>query len=136
MISILALDGVHPRDLLAIKLRMTHEDSEWQQEVTAVLEGQASNITPVALCHRDDGLVGWACSHVWRGMQTLEQWVDDRHRRCGVATALSAALVAHGTLDRRGTIAVFSEHTEGIARRLGFADVHRYMHDGADWVHA
>jgi GNAT superfamily N-acetyltransferase len=135
-ISVLALDGLEPRDLLAIRSRMTHADSEWQAEATAVLHGEASNITPVALCHIDAGLVGWACSHIWREMQTLEQWVDDRHRRHGIATALSAALMAHGSIDRADPLAVFSESTEAIAKRLGCKDVRRYWHDGTEWVPA
>ena len=133
-IAVIALDGVEPRDLLAIRSRMTHADSEWQAEASAVLNGEASNITPVALCHIDGGLVGWACSHVWREMQTLEQWVDERWRERGIASAMSQTLIAHGTLDRSKPLAVFSERTQAIARRLGFDDVRRYQHDGTDWV--
>lgn len=133
-IAVVALDAVEPRDLLAIRSRMTHAGSEWQSEATAVLNGDASNITPVALCHVDGGLVGWSCSHVWREMQTLEQWVDERWRGRGIASALSSALIAHETLDRSKPLAVFSERTQGIARRLGFNDVRHYHHDGTDWV--
>lgn len=135
-ISIISLDAVEPRDLLAIRSRLCRPGSEWQSEVSAVLEGDASSITPVALCHRDGGLVGWCCCHVWREMQTLEQWVDDRWRERGIASAMSQTLIAHGTLDRSKPLAVFSERTQAIARRLGFDDVRRYQHDGADWVPA
>jgi hypothetical protein len=133
-IAVLALDSVDPRDLLAIRCRMTRADSEWQAEVSDVLRGEASSITPVALCHKDGGLVGWSCSHVWRDMQTLEQWVDEKWRCRGIASALSSALIAHGTLDRGKPIAVFSEPTHTIAVRLGFDDVRHYRRDGADWV--
>ena len=133
-ISVVALDAVEPRDLLAIRSRLCRPGSEWQAEVSAVLEGDASSITPVALCHRDGGLVGWSCSHVWREMQTLEQWVDERWRERGIASALSSALVAHGTLNRAKPLAVFSERTQSIACCLGFVDVLRYQHDGTDWV--
>lgn len=134
MISIVALDGLASGDLLAIRHRLTHADSEWQAEVTAVLTNEGSSSTPVALCHIDGGLAGWACSHIWRDMQTLEQFVDERYRRKCVAMTLSSALVSHGILDRTKPLAVFSDATAAIARKLWHADVRIYQHDGSDWV--
>lgn len=135
-ISVLALDGLEPRDLLAIRSRLTRHGSEFSAEVADVFAGEASSITPIAVCHVDAGLVGWACSHHWQDMQTLEQWVDERHRRRGIATALSAALMAHGSIDRADPLAVFSESTESIAKRIGCKDVRRYRREGDEWVPA
>jgi GNAT superfamily N-acetyltransferase len=135
-ISVLALDGLEPRDLLAIRSRLTRHGSEFLAEVSEVFAGEASSITPIAVCHVDGGLVGWACSHNWQDMQTLEQWVDERHRRRGIATALSAALLAHGSIDRADPLAVFSESTEAIAKRIGCKDVRRYRREGDEWVPA
>lgn len=135
-ISVLALDGLEPRDLLAIRSRLTRPGSEFSAEVADVFAGEASSITPIAVCHVDGGLVGWACSHHWQDMQTLEQYVDELWRRRGIASALSAALLAHGSIDRADPLAVFSESTEIIAKRLGCQDVRRYLHDGTDWVPA
>lgn len=134
MITVVALDALSPGDLLAIRHRLTHPDSEFQSEVTSVLTNEGSSSTPVAVCHIDGGLAGWACSHIWRDMQTLEQYVDERHRRKCVAMTLSSALVSHGTLDRSKTLAVFSDATAAIARKLWHADVVIYQHDGSDWV--
>lgn len=133
-IVITTVDGMEPSDLNAIRSRLTKPSSEFQAEVARVLTGEISSCTPIALHHRDGALIGWACSHAWRDMQTLEQFTDERHRRRGIAVALSAALVAHGVIDRRQPLAVFSDATAVIARRLGVADVRQYRRDGADWV--
>lgn len=134
MISVVTLDGLDPRDLLAIRYRLTKPGSEFQVEVSSVLEGERSSCTPIAVCHRDGALIGWAASHVWRDTQTLEQFVDERHRRSGVALALSATLVAHGTVHRAEPVAVFSPTTGLIARKIGCLIVHEYERSGTDWV--
>jgi GNAT superfamily N-acetyltransferase len=135
-ISILALDGLEPRDLLAIRSRLTRPGSEFSSEVADVFAGEASSITPIAVCHVDGGLVGWACSHNWQDMQTLEQYVDERWRRRGIASALSQTLMAHRAIDRAKPLAVFNEATESIARRMGCKDVRRYRREGDEWVPA
>lgn len=134
MISVATVDGLDPRDMLAIRHRLTRPGSEFQVEVSAVLEGEASSCTPIAVCHVDGALVGWACSHVWRDTQTLEQFVDERHRRRLMALSLSSALVARGVLDRTKPVAVFSPATGMIARKLGMLIVHEYERQGAEWV--
>lgn len=134
MISIVALDGLEARDLWAIRTRLTKAGSEFQSEVAAAMDGESSSCTPIAVCHSDGALVGWACSHLWRGQQTLEQFVDERHRRRGIAMALSAAMVAHGSVDRTKHVAVFSTVTAAIARKLWAADVLLYERSGTEWV--
>lgn len=134
MISIVALDALEQRDLWAIRTRLTRPGSDFQAEVAAVLEAEASSGTPIAVAHIDGGLVGWACSHLWREQQTLEQYVDERWRRRGIAMALSSAAVAHGMVNRDRPVAVFSPATEAIARRLWHADVVLYQRQGSEWV--
>jgi hypothetical protein len=134
MISVVSVDGLEPRDLFAIRSRLTKPDSEFQREVSGVLEGESSSCTPIAVCHIDGAMVGWACSHRWRDTQTLEMFVDERHRSSCVALALSAALVVHGTIDRNKSLAVFAPATAVIARRIGAIDVHEYQRSGDDWV--
>lgn len=133
-ITMTTVDGLDPRDMLAIRSRLTKPGSEFQGEVSAVLEGEASSCTPIAVCHSDGAMIGWSCSHVWRAMQTLEQFVDERHRRSGKATALSASLVAFGVIDPRKPLAVFSPHTADIARKLGCAEVVLFERRGTDWA--
>ena len=133
-INVCTIDGLDPRDMLAIRSRLTNAGSEFQVEVTAALEGEASSCTPLAVWHHDGALVGWACSHVWRGVQTLEQYVDDRHRSAGKATALAAVLIASRTIDPQKPLAVFSAVTADIARKLGVVDVVLYQRAGADWL--
>lgn len=134
MITIVGLDALSNRDLNAVIHRLTHEGSEFNQEASEVLSGRASSSTPMALCHLEGVLVGWACSHVWRDMQTLEQFVDVRYRRRGIASTLTVAMSSYGVIDRNQPVAVFSEATADIARRLWVADVLHYEHDGSDWV--
>ena len=134
MISIVALDALDQRDLWAIRTRLTRPGSEFQAEVAAVLDGERSSCTPVAVCHLDGGLIGWACSHVWRETQTLEQYVDEQYRRSGIALALSAALVARGTIDRNRPVSVFSPATSVIVRKIGALIVHEYERQGSEWA--
>ena len=135
-ITIATVDGLDPSDCVAIARRLCRQGSDFQQEIIGVMNGEASSCAPVALWHADGALVGWASSHIWQGSQTLEMFTDERHRGRGIASALSAALVAAGVLERGRILQVFSESTEMIARRLCFAEVHRYRRQGSDWVAA
>lgn len=133
-ITLTTIDGLDPRDMLAIRSRLTKPGSEFQAEVSAALEGDSSSCTPVAVWHLDGAVVAWACSHVWRGMQTLEQFVDERYRQTGKATALSAFLLSCGVLVLGKPLAVFSPFTADISRKLGFPDVALFQRQGEDWV--
>jgi hypothetical protein len=134
MISVVSVDALDPRDLFAIRSRLTNADSEFQREVAGVLDGEASSCTPIAVCHIDGALVGWGCSHVWRDLQTLEMFVDPRHRASCVALGLSAALVIRGTIDRNKSLAVFAPATAAIARKIGVLNVVEFERSGTDWV--
>jgi predicted GNAT family acetyltransferase len=135
-ITLTTVDGLDPRESTAITYRLCRPGSDFAIEVAQVAAGKASSSTPVALWHADGALVGWAASHIWQGSQTLEMFTDERHRGRGIASALSAALVAAGVLERGRILQVFSESTEMIARRLCFAEVQRYRREGSDWVAA
>jgi len=133
-ITLTTVDGLDPRDMLAIRSRLTKPSSEFQLEVATVLEGEASSCTPLAVWHADGAMIAWACSHVWRGMQTLEQFVEERYRNTGKATALTAFVLSAGVIDAGKPLAVFSPFTADIARKLGCADVVLFERRGEDWV--
>jgi hypothetical protein len=133
-ITLATIDGLEPRDMLAIRSRLTKQGSEFQLEVAQVLEGDASSCTPVAVWHADGAMIAWACSHVWRGMQTLEQYVEERYRNTGKATTLTSFLLSVGVLIADKPLAVFSPFTAGIARKRGFTDVVLFERRGADWA--
>jgi hypothetical protein len=133
-VTLTTIDGLEPRDMLAIRSRLTKEGSEFQAEVTEVLAGESSSCTPVAVWHADGAMLAWACSHVWRGMQTLEQYVEERYRQTGKATALTAFLLSADVIDARKPLAVFSPSTAGIASKLGCADVVLFERRGSEWV--
>ena len=133
-ITLTTIDGLDPRDMLAIRSRLTKEGSEFQAEVTGVLVGEASSCTPVAVWHADGAMLAWACSHVWRGMQTLEQYVEERYRNTGKATTLTSFLLSADVIDARKPLAVFSPSTAGIASKLGCADVVLFERRGSEWV--
>jgi hypothetical protein len=133
-VTLTTIDGLDPRDMLAIRSRLTKPDSEFQAEVTGVLAGESSSCTPVAVWHADGAMLAWACSHVWRGMQTLEQYVEERYRNTGKATSLTSFLLSCEVIDARKPLAVFSPFTAGIASKLGCADVVLFERRGADWA--
>jgi len=133
-ITLTTIDGLEPRDMVAITTRLTKPESEFQGEVTGVLVGEASSCTPVAVWHADGAMLAWACSHVWRGMQTLEQFVEERYRHTGKATALTSFLLASGVINSRKVLAVFSPFTAEIARKLNVAEVVLFERRGEEWV--
>jgi putative intracellular protease/amidase len=133
-VTLTTIDGLDRLDLLAICSRLTKAGSEFQVEVATVLDGAGSSCTPIAVWHCDGAMVGWACSHVWRAMQTLEQFVEDRYRNTGKATALTAVLLGAGVIDSRKPLAVFSPSTADIARKLGCAEVVLFQRAGSEWA--
>jgi hypothetical protein len=133
-ISLVAADGLAEPDAVAIVRRLTRPGSEFQIEIAGILSGDASSVTPLALWHSRGCLAGWACSHRWREMQTLEMFTDPMFRGRGIASALAGFLLAAGMIDRTQPLAVFSETTQRIAERMLFRDVRRYQRSGADWV--
>ena len=133
-VTLTTIDGLDPRDMLAIRSRLTKPGSEFQIEVSAALEGEASSCTPVAVWHADGSMLAWACSHVWRGMQTLEQFVEERYRNTGKATSLTAFLLSCGVISADKPLAVFSPFTADIARKLGCADVVLFERRGEEWA--
>ena len=133
-VTLTTVDGLEPPDMLAIRSRLTKPDSEFQAEVTGVLAGESSSCTPIAVYHQDGAMVAWACSHIWRGMQTLEQFVEDRYRHTGKATALTSFLLASGVIDSRKVLAVFSPFTAEIARKLNVKEVVLFERRGEEWA--
>ena len=133
-VTLTTIDGLDPRDMLAIRSRLTKPGSEFQSEVATVLEGESSSCTPIAVYHQDGAMVAWACSHIWRGMQTLEQFVEDRYRHTGKATALTSFLLASGVIDSRKVLAVFSPFTAEIARKLNVKEVVLFERRGEEWA--
>ena len=133
-VTLATIDGLDPRDMIAIRSRLCRPGSEFQIEVATAIEGEGSSCTPIAVWHRDGAMVGWACSHVWRAMQTLEQYVEDRYRNTGKATALAAVLMGAGTIDIRNPLAVFSPTTADIARKFGCVEVVLFQRNGSEWA--
>lgn len=133
-VTLTTIDGLDRLDLLAIRSRLTKPGSEFQIEVATVLEGKGSSCTPIAVWHCDGAMVGWACSHLWRAMQTLEQYVEERYRNTGKATALTAVLIGSGVIDIRKPLAVFSPATADIARKLGCVEVVLFQRQGSEWA--
>ena len=133
-VTLTTVDGLEPRDMLAIHSRLTKQGSDFQSEVSRVLEGESSSCTPISVYHCDGALVGWACSHIWNDMQTLEQFVDERHRNSGKATTLASMLTSTRTIDTTKPLAVFSPVTALIARKLGVLNVHEFARSGSGWA--
>ena len=133
-ISLTSVDGLAPRDALAIIHRLTRDGSEFQAEVASMLEGVSSSSTPLAIWELDGACIGWAASHIWRELQTLELFVDPRHRGHGRGSILAGVLVSSGRIDKGRAVAVFSPSTTSIAERLGCRQVVEYSREGDEWV--
>lgn len=79
--------------------------------------------------------VAWACSHVWRDIQTLEGYTNPHYRRRGLQRFAATGLIAAGHLDIRQPVAVFSPDCVGLTRSLGFVDVKLFRRTGSnDWI--
>ena len=133
-ISLTSVDGLAPRDALAIIHRLTRDGSEFQAEVASMLEGVSSSSTPLAIWELDGACIGWAASHIWREMQTLELFVDPRHRGHGRGSILAGVLVSAGRIDKDRMLAVFSSSTASIAARLGCRVIVEHTQNGNDWL--
>jgi len=127
-------DGLEPQDALAICYRLSKPGSEFNLEIRSLLDGKGSSDTPLALWNEDGALLGWACSHIWQHHQTMEMYTGERHRNRGIATALSAMLIASGVIDPAEELAVFSPATADIARRLGVSEVTLYESRDGVWT--
>jgi hypothetical protein len=109
---------------------LTKSGSEFQKEVIA-----RNTKTPIAIV-RDGGcrIVAWAATHEWRGMQTIEGFTAESHRRRGIATLAAAMLVASGSIDTTRPVAIFSPHCIEIAMSVGCRDVRLFERHGDEWI--
>jgi hypothetical protein len=106
--------GLEPEDAAYIAAHLCRDRSEFQQELEA-----AKSLTPMAVVYEEQP-VAWACSHQWRGFQTLEAFTHEEWRRRGLCRIASLVLIAGGYLRRDKPLAVFSPECMPLARDLGF----------------
>ena len=108
--------------------KLCRDGSEMQQEF-----GTGSG-TPVAVVYVQYRPAAWAATHVWREMQTLEGFTDERQRRRGLQRFAATGLIAAGHLDIRQPVAVFSPDCVGLTRSLGFVEVKLFRRADSDWI--
>ncbi len=108
--------------------KLCREGSEMQAEFR---EGK-SDTPVVVICVGEP--VAWVASHEWRGQQTLEAFVAEDRRRCGLASIGAMVLLSTSYLNRKQPLAVFSPDCIPLARSLGFRDVYNYTRNGNDWI--
>ena len=102
--------------------------SEMQRELI-----NSTTDTPMVVVY-DPEPIGWVATHLWRGLQTLEGYVDPEWRRKGLARIAALTLLATGYLDRTKAIAVFSSECVTLAKSLGFQDVRQFRRNRyGDW---
>ena len=102
--------------------------SEMQREII-----ESKTDTPMVVVY-DPEPIGWVATHLWRGLQTLEGYVDPEWRRKGLARIGALTLIATGYLDRTKAIAVFSPECITLAKSLGFSDVRQFRRNRyGDW---
>ena len=118
----------------AIVAHLTNAGSEFREEVAT--RKTKDHRTPISLVIEEGTLVAWACSHQWRGMQTLEMFTSESQRRRRLATIATTVLVASSQFDfSERRVVVFHPSSIAIARAAGCSDVVLYGR-GADgeWV--
>lgn len=127
---VVSIAELSSHERLAILQTLTKRGSEF---ALAVMDRLLED-DPIAVV--GDGLTvyGWASSHEWMGLQTLESYTLERLRCRGVSTLASTALLAAEAVDIRLPLAVFSPSVMRIAVRLGFHDIRQYCREGAEWT--
>lgn len=119
---------IEPEDAEHMARALCRPGSEMQRELI-----DAKTDTPMVAFY-DPEPIGWVATHLWRGLQTLEGYVDPEWRRKGLARIGSLTLLATGYLDRTKAIAVFSDECVVLARSLGFKDVRQFRRNRyGDW---
>lgn len=117
-----------PEDAEYCARALCRPGSEMQKEFI-----DATTDTPMVAFY-DPEPIGWVATHLWRGLQTLEGYVDPEWRRKGLARIGALTLIANGYLDRTKAIAVFSPECVALASSLGFADVRQFRRNRyGDW---
>jgi hypothetical protein len=111
--------------------RLTRRGSEMQCE----LRGPRLDQTPIAVVADHGEIVGWAASHNWRDLQTLEVYTAKEYRRRGVARYAAAGLIASGDLLRGKKTAVFRPECVALAESVGLVPV-LFNREGAEWIPA
>lgn len=129
-IDVLPLRDLCDRDRDEIVSHLTHQGSEFQAECLDRATG-----TPVSIIRSDaDGVIAWACTHSWRGMQTLEGFTREPHRRKGYGKAVAFALIARDHVLRSEDVAVFSPEYGNLARSIGCTRVRIFSRVADDWI--
>lgn len=119
---------IEPEDAAYIAAHLCRPGSEFQAEMLA-----ATTATPMAVVYQHQP-VAWACTHKWRGMQTLEAFTHPQFRRQGWCRVAALTLMAARHLNRHEPIAVFSPECVGLTRALGFAETRLFLRDQyGDW---
>jgi GNAT superfamily N-acetyltransferase len=119
---------IEPEDAEYIARALCNPGSEMQRELI-----DAKTDTPMVVAY-DPEPIGWVATHLWRGLQTLEGYVDPDWRRKGLARIGALTLITTGYLDRRQAIAVFSDECVTLARSIGFKDVRQFRRNRyGDW---
>lgn len=120
-----------PEDAAYIAAHLCRHGSEFQRE----LYGAASS-TPMAVVYEEQP-IAWAATHVWRGMQTLEAFTHESHRRRGLCRLAALTLLAIHKLRRADPIAVFAPECVALTRQLGFSETRLFRRDNyGDWREA
>jgi hypothetical protein len=100
-----------------------------QGEFTAGTSG-----TPIAIVFEGVHPVAWTASHVWRGLQTLEGFTRESHRRRGLQRFAAAGLISSQVLDTAKPVAVFRACCFGLTRSLGFKETRLFQRMDTEWI--
>ena len=103
--------------------------SEMQGEFSA-----GTSLTPIAIVYDGVHPVAWTASHVWQGLQTLEGFTRESHRRRGLQRFAASGLISAGVLDTAKPVAIFRACCFGLTRSLGFGETRLFQRMDTEWI--
>lgn len=128
-VEIVTVRDMSDSDRKDIVASLTNPGSEFQAECE-----EGKSLTPVAVVRDEDGVAAWACTHVWRGLRTLEGFTRESHRRRGYGRAAAFALAANKYVWRSEDVAVFEPEYASLVKSIGFEKVRTFRKEAGDWI--
>lgn len=132
--DILPLAGLDVTELAFIRRRLTHPGSDFHKKLKiGDLPGH------IAVVWDNDEIVGWARTEPWTDgdgweWNTLEAFVDEGHRRRGIAAFAACGLACDELLPGATGVAVFHPPMYVVAARAGLKPT--LFVKGEAWVRA
>ena len=91
-------------------------------------------ICAVALCRSGSEMQSEFSVGTCQGLQTLEGFTRESHRRRGLQRFASSGLISAGVLDTTKPVAIFRACCFGLTRSLGFGETRLFQRMDTEWI--